>query len=858
MRNTWVAAWWALGLATASNGQIQFEDVSARAGIGEIGEYSISWLDYNNDGLLDLFVGGQFDGRVQVLVQGAGGRFTNITAMTYPQGPFGYSQGFGDYDNDGNLDFLVTNPRVSLSLFNNNGDGTFVEATASARVAIADENGPIRTGVSFADVDGDGLLDLFVGNEAGSDFMYRNEGNGVFADITESANLDLPGGTRFHMFADIDNDGDADLFVPHSVGIDVPYSLHEVPSVLYRNEGDGTFTDITQIAGINHSLRFMQGVAFFDYDNDGWLDLFIATGSRFASEGTNLLYRNNGDGTFAEVGERVGLGGPAAFADYSDVAVEDYDNDGWLDLFVASFDQRDQLLRNNGDGTFEDATIGAGIPTENVTFQVGTGDYDGDGFADLFLSHFDAPETLLRNAGNGHHWLQVELVGVESNRSAIGARVHLVADDLSMWRQVNGGNGYGVDDLTAAFGLGNSTAAQFVEIFWSSGQRSRLENVAADQRIRVFEGQEGYVAVGQTTWEAAPPDTMVAGVDRAVRAVLRPALFAPGASTTGVVADLSEFGGAAQVPLDDLGDGSYGLQTVWAGGLRNGVRLALILIEQTTMLGAYQTALFHPVVDLPDRDLQVFADGLSPEWSVAPISRDAFDPASATQVFAGASALAIEGPLSLTYLSRERFAAQGYRALQLAFHPGAATVLGRPNFTVGIKSTETTSVDLLAAGAERIDLASKTWQTVEIDLNELNIAGDIEEVRLSANLRGAFYLDDIRFVADRLLLGTVIVAEEHQEGVPQTLGLAQNYPNPFNSDTVIRYTLPQAGHVVLTVYNLAGQQVARLVEGQRPAGVSTVRWDGADAVGRELASGVYLYRLQAGAKIATRKLLLLR
>ena len=227
-----------------------------------------------------------------------------------------------------------------------------------------------------------------------------------FSDVTDIAGVSCTGYSNGVAWGDYDNDGDLDLYVAN---------LSEA-NVLYRNNGDGTFTDVTSEAGVG-CTGYSRGVAWGDYDNDGDLDLYVAN-----SDGANVLYRNNGDGTFTDVTDEAGVG---CTGSSRGVAWGDYDNDGDLDLYVANFYEANVLYRNNGDGTF--TMVGAGVGCTGSSKGVAWGDYDNDGDLDLYVANWDEANVLYRNNGNLNHWLQIRLHGTISNRSAIGTKVKVIA-----------------------------------------------------------------------------------------------------------------------------------------------------------------------------------------------------------------------------------------------------------------------------------------------------------------------------------------------------------------------------------------------------------------------------------------------
>ncbi len=337
-----------------------------------------------------------------------------------------------------------------------------------------------------------------MGNE-GANVLYFNQGNFRFIDVTTQAGV---GDTLISncTAADYDNDGDLDIYVANNRGGYDEYPIKDNwPNRLYRNNSDGTFTDVAAEAGVRDESN-SKGCCFGDYDNDGDLDLYVGN-----DESPNKLYRNNGDGTFTDVTFQAGVAEPMGT---HGVVLADFDNDGWLDIYAAGGsyiperhqfcvhqDHPDILFHNNGDGTFTDITHSAGINSNNpLTSGVTVGDYDNDGDLDIFLANsiyqgsYESASVLLKNNGNNNHWLHFKLIGRKSNRSAIGARVKLIAGDLAQIREVEGGHGCGSQNsLTVEFGLGKRNAVDEVIIRWPSQIIQKLKNVPIDRLLIIEE-----------------------------------------------------------------------------------------------------------------------------------------------------------------------------------------------------------------------------------------------------------------------------------------------------------------------------------------------------------------------------------
>jgi hypothetical protein len=455
-----------------------------------------AWGDYNNDGFEDLFVASD-GGGVDYLYQNNGdGTFTSTVAgELVNDGVNSVSANWGDYDNDGYLDLFVTvfdypTPRQNL-LYRNQGNGTFTKVTAG-RIVTDTYAGSFSS--AWGDYDNDGHIDMFVARfgDALKDALYRNDGTGGFSRILTGPLVNDSGASFACSWGDYNNDGKLDLFVANING----------SNFLYRNDGNGAFTKITNEAIINDggSTRSSQGCAWGDYDNDGFLDLFVANGAVGIGEGANtarqvnFLYRNTGTGTFA----RVTTGAIATDTGHFDgCAWGDYDNDGFLDLFVCQeLGGNNALYRNDGNGAFDKVTTGGIVNDGGNSTGCAWADYDNDGFLDLFVSNgalaSAEPNFLYHNDGNTNQWLKIKCVGGPSNRAAIGTKVRVQAPNRTgalTWqmREISGGKDFSQNSLIAHFGLGSATNAQTVRLEWPSGIVQTLTNVAAKQLLTVTE-----------------------------------------------------------------------------------------------------------------------------------------------------------------------------------------------------------------------------------------------------------------------------------------------------------------------------------------------------------------------------------
>ena len=540
------------------SGTVVFEDISKASGLSkwrhamgtpqkkyilETDGSGVGLIDYDNDGWLDIYL---VNGSTYKALEGKepaphaalfhnnhDGTFTDVTAKAgVANDRWGFGVAIADFDNDGWPDIFVANYGKNR-LYRNNHNGTFTDIAEKAGVTL----GNWSDGATWGDYDGDGRLDLFVsgylhydvqnqptagdgltprafcqlrgapvmcgprGLKGETDHLFRNNGDGTFTDTSVRAGVSDPGAYYGFTatFADVNNDGKVDLLVANDSS----------PNYLYVNKGDGTFEDDSYVSGfaLNKDGREIasMGLAVGDTRNNGLLDLLVTD----FSDDYKVLYRNNGDLNFSDVSDEVGIAQlPAPFLGWG-AGLIDYDNDGWKDIFMVNghvypevnqhdwgttYAQRPLLFHSQEGKKFEyvPPVKGSGlavvVPGRGAAF----GDLFNDGRIDVVISPIDGPPVLLRNVNpDRHHWVELKLVGgVKSPRDAVGATAYLTANNMRQREDVmSGGSFISSNDQRAHFGLGDAVDAGSVEIHWPSGAKEIIVLPAVDRIYTVTEGK---------------------------------------------------------------------------------------------------------------------------------------------------------------------------------------------------------------------------------------------------------------------------------------------------------------------------------------------------------------------------------
>ncbi len=454
-----------------NNGDNTFTDVTNEVGVGSTA-YGIGAAvgDYDNDGDIDLYVTNF--GEDQLYRNNGDGTFTDVTTSAkVGNSNWGTSCAFADVDNDGHLDLYVAN---------------YAEYTPKDDVRCEERGVNVYCGPHAY--------------PATHDTFYKNNGDGTFTDVSalyHPSDL-IPQHGLGVTFGDYDADGDADLYVAND----------QDPNFLFQNKGDGHFLEVALISGVCYNdmgkEKAGMGTDFGDYDNDGWLDLTV---SNYQTE-TNTVYHNH-DGTFF-TDNTITSGIAEVTHGYLGWGIRffDYDNDGYQDIFVANghlmdnitllekhvtYPQRNLLFRNLGDGTFANVMSETdGLALKKVSRGAAIGDYDNDGDLDILVTNCNQRSDLLQNTvGNRNNWIQIQVVGQKSNRSGIGARIKVVTGTHVQYREVQSGGSYlSFHDLRAHFGVGNAEQIELLEIRWPSGHIDRGTDLRVNQRFNAVEGEK--------------------------------------------------------------------------------------------------------------------------------------------------------------------------------------------------------------------------------------------------------------------------------------------------------------------------------------------------------------------------------
>jgi hypothetical protein len=835
--------------STAQN----FTKITSGPLVSDVGGFlGTAWGDYDGDGYVDLFVA-NYQNPNMLFHNDGNGSFTKVTTgEIVTDQANSYSASWGDYDNDGDLDLFVANMGGGNFLYRNDGDSL----TRIKQGIIATDGGLSYSG-SWGDYDNDGDLDLFVANDGQKNFLYRNNGDGTFnkivplfggGDIVNDVARSVVG-----LWGDYDNDGDLDLYVVNG-------AFSREKNSLYRNDLNGKFTKITSGRIIN-DIEGSTGGSWGDYDNDGYLDMYVCNS---VGDAPNSLYHNNGDGTFTKItaGPMVTESGHSTGSSWVD-----YDNDGDLDLFVVNvLGQKNCLYQNKGDGTFTKITTGDIVNDTGWSYGCSWADYDNDGDQDVIVTNGGFYTTLknfvYKNNGNQNKWITIQCQGTVTNTSAIGAMVRVKAKiaGKAVWQmqQILGQTGwFGQNSLDVEFGLGNASVIDSLVIEWTSGSVQVLTNVAVNQSTEIIEVVRYHdlqVEQAKDQTYSLPifsnvfPRTVVSnsGINDEVNVEVTCEIDSAGTivySDTKLIDTLSvkrsaEVAFKKWVPL---GANTYSL------------KYAAVLVEDAEPEDNSFTVVFEISNLLDD-----FESGLT-KWQVS-------------SGWGLQEALVHAGKFSLDNSPQGEYDnnVDNSAAYNISFDLSQAATAHLSCWTqfyieqdrdfgyIEISSDSGKTWEKLGDAFTGIQAS---WALNQCSLAEYCGQG-FNDVRLrfrfvsdSSNTFSGWLLDDIALYSTGIETKLDSDAKMLQ---PTQYILFDNYPNPFNPETAIEYELPQAGSVRLEIYNMLGQKAKTLIDQNQAAGIHRAIWDGKNDVGEAVTSGVYLYRLETANFKATKRMVLIR
>jgi PKD repeat protein len=770
-----------------------------------------AWIDYNNDKNPDIFLS-FFSSNCRLFTYNGNWEQVDSSSII-PTGNNYSGVSWGDYDNDGYGDLFITSMNGDNILYNNFGGKAFNNITYSGTTGIDG----VYISSNWVDYDNDGNLDLFIPgisgllftNVSGSkNLLFKNNGDGSFTRNTDDPLADAFGNHDCAVFSDYDNDGDQDAFMTE----------WGKNNWLFENNGNGSFTSITG-SPVNSNSSITITASWGDYNNDGFMDLFVGNGSTDSTEKQlSYLYKNNGDKTFTKVtsgaiAENLACVWTSAWGDV--------DNDGDIDLYAGTiYDQEELLYINNGDGTFtqnhELNVIPGGTSITGASF----GDYDNDGALDLMLADASTSRRpfIYHNNGNNNNWLMVSCSGVMSNRSAIGARVKVKAEisGKSYWqiRDITGNQGFrGSNDLRAHFGIGDAAIIDSLIIEWPSKSKSVMTNVNVNQILEITEDvPDGYMKLGFKS-------DVITG-------------YSP-----------------LEVNFMNYSIYDENLPVSWSwdldgDGKEDSKEKNPVFTYNTNSLKEYKVSL---TVVNGDKTVTLEREGMI---KVLPLSMKNLAvlrkvTASSKKNASFAETRAVDGNTSTVWQS----AASDSQWIQVELD--SLIEIGRVSINWGAYY-----------GLKYKILASEDNNTWKELANIQNGAGNTEEytftsvkakfVKISAEL--SFYTGRGYNIREFEVFAPAITSVPATGNVPSKYELLQNYPNPFNPATTIGFHIGQGGGFVnLKLYDVLGKEILTLVNEEKQEGEYKIKMDG-----RSLPSGVYFYTIRVNDFLSTKKMILLK
>ena len=781
-----------------------------------------AWIDYNNDGKLDAYLS-NFNVNCRLYSNVDNGNFELINSGDMIPGGTNFSGiAWGDYNNDGYPDFYITSMSGGNALYKNLGEGHFARITNT--VTTSDKGSFLSC--NWVDYNNDGYLDLFV-TASGTSFaagtgnnnlLYKNNGDETFTKITDAAITTQRTLSSNAGFADIDNDGDQDLFLTE----------WNKDNWLFENNGDGTFLKISGTeVNVNKSISIT--CSWGDYDNDGYLDLFVGNGVAFdqSLKQKNYLFHNNGNKTFTKIttGEIAEYSGCVWTSAWGDV-----DNDGDLDLYAGTIYEKEELLYiNNGDGTFTTRhEFGINTSQGGTSFTGASfGDYDNDGFLDLLIAHANSEVTpfIYHNNSNGNNWLNVQCVGKISNRSAIGARVKVKAAIFgkTYWqiREIHGVNGFrGSEDLRVHFGLGDATVVDSLVILWPSKQITVEENIPVNQFLNIEETvPTGYLRPNfQTDKLSGYSPLQIKFTDCSICDDKFP-----------ITSWSWDFNG------DGIED-SNEKEPVFTYDIYGGQTFPISLTVSNSFESLTVTRENYVSV------IPMYQQNIAFKQTAT---------ASSAKSESYTAKNLIDGTTSTRWLSSVSDTQWIKIEMDSVYSVGKIILKWATNWAVqykiygskeGNEWYELLSVDNGKGSTETCSVNPARTKFIKMDMTNSS----------KSNGFGIYEMEIYR--------PEKLTDVEKRMALPLGFSLMQNYPNPFNPSTTINYTIPvetlhatSLHHISLKVYDILGNEIVTLVSEQKSPGTYKVEFNG-----KNLASGIYFYQLITNGLVDTKKMLLMK
>ncbi len=758
---------------------------------------SVNWVDYDNDGDLDLFISNGPSGKANCFLykNEGNGTFSKITNLSIVNDAGSYDGStWADYDNDGYIDAFTATWYGQLNSLHRQRNGVFEK---SSPMEISKDFTYSET-ASWGDYDNDGFVDLYLANSSVNlaNFLYHNNGDGTFTKIMQGSIVTDAVPSRSVDWCDFDNDGDVDLFVANEGGAN---------SSLYWNNGDGNFVGETAGAIVNDGGDSF-GSSVADFDNDGDFDVLVVN----HGNENEFLYRNNGNKTFTKIidGAVVNSGGYSVGSAFGDL-----DNDGDLDLmvtnaFAGNSQVKNFLYLNNGDGTFVKVDSGVVSTDLGWSYGVAFGDYDRDGDLDIATANcFGANQnnSLYKNMGNANKWLTIKAVGKVSNFSAIGAKVKVKAtiNGKAVWqlRQVAGQSGYCGQNLESHFGLGDATLIDSLVVLFPSGQIIVQTNISPNQYLTITESiPTGFLrgAMQISNFEEMAP-LQVQFKDISTVDPANPINSWKWDFTNDGSIDTITASAAFKYAAPD----TYSVRMIVSNGITSDTvisKKSIIVTPAASILQFNTNTHNFGVIDVNVK------------------SKD-------TTVFISNS-----GKLADSIFVKLVYGSSGPGTVKpdsaLSIQPTA--FLLQPNSSQGITFT------IYPPKVNRTNL-NITYTPKIIVTSKSNLGPKVFEKTMWVKLQGT------------------LSSIGNNEQFPTVYSLHQNFPNPFNPLTVISYNVPKNNHVSLKVFDAIGREIVELVNREQTTGKYSVNFNG-DA----LSSGLYFYRLISGNFIETRKMVLLK